>query len=154
MVKDDLFLNNLGEYCIDELKKIGATNSEVIVAHSISEDMLQRNGKIEEVVRSEDISIGLTAYIGQKKSSISSSNLTKNNIKQAIIRCYEMAKNTPEDKYCGLPKNNNLEKDHIDLDLFDNSIISYETKKDYISECESEALEQKKIFKVQMNYCY
>jgi PmbA protein len=57
-----------------------------------------------------------------------------------------MAKNTPEDKYCGLPKNNNLEKDHIDLDLFDNSIISYETKKDYISECESEALEQKKIF--------
>jgi PmbA protein len=108
--------------------------------------MLQRNGKIEEVVRSEDISIGLTAYIGQKKSSISTSNLTKNNIKQAIIRCYEMTKNTPEDKYCGLPKNNNLEKDHIDLDLFDNSIISYEAKKDYISECESEALEQKKIF--------
>ncbi len=33
-------------------------------------------------------------------------------------------------------KNNNLEKDHIDLDLFDNSIISYEAKKDYISECE------------------
>ena len=28
MIKDDLFLNNLGEYCIDELKKIGATNSE------------------------------------------------------------------------------------------------------------------------------
>ena len=90
MLKDNSFLNNLGEYCIDELKKIGATNSEVIVAHSISEDMLQRNGKIEEVVRSEDISIGLTAYIGQKKSSISTSNLTKNNIKQAIIRCYEM----------------------------------------------------------------
>jgi PmbA protein len=146
MLKDNSFINNLGEYCIDELKKIGATNSEVIVAHSISEDMLQRNGKIEEVVRSEDISIGLTAYIGQKKSSISSSNLTKNNIKQAIIRCYEMTKNTPEDKYCGLPKNNNLEKDHIDLDLFDNSIISYEAKKDYISECETEALEQKKIF--------
>jgi PmbA protein len=146
MLKDNSFLNNLGEYCIDELKKIGATNSEVIVAHSISEDMLQRNGKIEEVTRSEDISIGLTAYIGQKKSSISTSNLTKNNIKQAIIRCYEMAKNTPEDKYCGLPKNNNLEKDHIDLDLFDNSIISYEAKKDYISECEAEALGKKKIF--------
>ncbi|MFM7821987.1 MAG: hypothetical protein ACKO8E_04240, partial [Candidatus Fonsibacter sp.] len=60
MVKDDLFLNNLGEYCIDELKKIGSTSSEVIVAHSISDDILQRNGKIEEVTRSEDISIGLT----------------------------------------------------------------------------------------------
>ena len=146
MLKDNSFLNNLGEYCIDELKKIGATNSEVIVAHSISEDMLQRNGKIEEVTRSEDISIGLTAYIGQKKSSISTSNLTKNNIKEAIVRCYEMAKSTPEDKYCGLPENNNIKKDHVDLDLFDNSIISYEAKKNYISECETEALAQKKIF--------
>jgi len=146
MLKDNSFLNNLGEYCIDELKKIGATSSEVIVAHSISEDMLQRNGKIEEVTRSEDISIGLTAYIGQKKSSVSTSNLTKNNIKQAIVRCYEMAKNTPEDKYCGLPKKNNIKKNHVDLDLFDNSIISYNAKKNYISECEAEALAQKKIF--------
>ena len=95
------------------------------MAHSISEEMLQRNGKIEEVTRSEDISIGLTAYIGQKKSSISTSNLTKNNINKAIVRCYEMAKNTPEDKYCGLPENNDLKKDRIDLDLFDNSIISF-----------------------------
>ena len=145
MVKDDLFLNNLGEYCIDELKKIGSTSSEVIVAHSISDDMLQRNGKIEEVTRSEDISIGLTAYIGERKSSISTSNLTKNNIQQAIVRCYEMAKNTPEDKYCGLPESHNIEKDQVDLDLFDDSIISFETKKDYISQCEAEALEQKKI---------
>jgi len=145
MVKDDLFLNNLGEYCIEELKKIGSTSSEVIVAHSISDDMLQRNGKIEEVTRSEDISIGLTAYIGERKSSISTSNLTKNNIQQAIIRCYEMAKNTPEDKYCGLPESHNIEKDQVDLDLFDDSIISFETKKDYISQCEAEALEQKKI---------
>ncbi|NCU50652.1 MAG: hypothetical protein EBX29_02625, partial [Candidatus Fonsibacter lacus] len=146
MLKDNSFLNNLGSYCIDELKKIGTTSSEVIVAHSISEEMLQRNGKIEEVTRSEDISIGLTAYIGQKKSSISTSNLTKNNIKQAIVRCYEMAKNTPEDIYCGLPENNDLEKNYIDLDLFDNSIISYEAKKDFISECETEALSHKKIF--------
>ena len=145
MVKDDLFLNDLGEYCIDELKKIGSTSSEVIVAHSISDDMLQRNGKIEEVTRSEDISIGLTVYIGERKSSISTSNLTKNNIQQAIVRCYEMAKNTPEDKYCGLPENHNIEKDQVDLDLFDDSIISFETKKDYISQCEAEALEQKKI---------
>ena len=145
MVKDDLFLNNLGEYCIEELKKIGSTSSEVIVAHSISDDMLQRNGKIEEVTRSEDISIGLTAYIGERKSSISTSNLTKNNIQQAIVRCYEMAKNTPEDKYCGLPESHNIEKDQVDLDLFDDSIISFETKKDYISQCEAEALEQKKI---------
>lgn len=57
-----------------------------------------------------------------------------------------MAKNTPEDKYCGLPENNGLEKDHVDLDLFDNSVISYEAKKNYISECEAEALAQKKIF--------
>ena len=39
-----------------------------------------------------------------------------------------------------------LEKNYIDLDLFDNSIISYEAKKEFISECETEALSHKKIF--------
>ena len=146
MLKDSSFLNNLGEYCIDELKKIGTTNSEVVVGHSISEDMLQRNNKIEEVTRSEDISIGLTAYINQKKSSISTSNLTKDNIKKAIVRCYEMAKNTPEDQYCGLPQDQFLDKDSNNLDLFDDSIIPYENKKNYVSECEHEALVQEKIF--------
>ena len=57
-----------------------------------------------------------------------------------------MAKNTPEDKYCGLPEDNDVKKDHIDLDLFDNSTISFEAKKNYISECEAEALAQKKLF--------
>ena len=146
MLKDSSFLNNLSEYCIDELKKIGTTSSEVVVGHSISEDMLQRNNKIEEVTRSEDISIGLTAYIDQKKSSISTSNLTKDNIKKAIVRCYEMAKNTPEDQYCGLPQDQFLDKDSNNLDLFDDSIIPYENKKNYVSECEHEALGQEKIF--------
>jgi PmbA protein len=146
MLKENSFLDNLGDYCINELKKVGATQSEVIIGHSISEDMMQRNGKIEEVIRSEDISVGLTAYIGQKKSSISTSNLTKENIHKAIVRCYEMAKNTPEDKYCGLPEINTTDKKEIDLELFDESIIPYEVKKNYISECETAALEQKKIF--------
>jgi len=38
-----------------------------------------------------------------------------------------------------------LRKDHVDLDLFDNSLISYEAKKNYISECEAEALAEKNI---------
>ncbi len=38
-----------------------------------------------------------------------------------------------------------LKKIIVDLDLFDNSIISFEAKKNYISECEAEALAQKKI---------
>ena len=40
-----------------------------------------------------------------------------------------MAKNTPEDKYCGLPESCNTEKNQVDLNLFDNSTISFETKK-------------------------
>ncbi len=56
-----------------------------------------------------------------------------------------MAKNTPEDKYCGLPESYNTEKNQVDLDLFDNSTISFETKKNYISQCEAEALAQNKI---------
>jgi PmbA protein len=133
----------LAAIVLNEPKKIGKRGQQalkVIVAHSISEENVAK--EIEKLKRLQHAKIfsiqGLTAYIGQKEIfSISTSNSTKSNIKQAIVRCYEMAKNTPEDIYCGLPENNDLEKNYIDLDLFDNSIISYEVKKDFISECET-----------------
>ena len=145
MIKDKQYLDDIGEFCLQELKKIGTTAAEVIVAHSISDEILRRNRKIEEVNRSEDIGISLTAYIDKKKSNISISNLNKTKIKQAIERCYDMAKNTPEDVYCGLPDPKVFFKNEKNLDLFDEKIISFEKKKNYLSECEDEALKNQKV---------
>ena len=49
--------------------------------HSISETVNFRNKKLDESDRSDNLGVTLTTYIGKKKSSISSSNLSEDNIK-------------------------------------------------------------------------
>ena len=56
-------------------KKLGATDSSIVVSNSISETVNFRNKKLDESNRSDNLGIGITTYIEKKKSSISSSNL-------------------------------------------------------------------------------
>ena len=75
MVKDQEFLEKKASYCLGLAKKLGATESSVIVNNSVSETVNFRNKKLDESNRSDDLGISITTYIGKKKSSISSSNL-------------------------------------------------------------------------------
>ena len=80
MVKDQEYLENKASYCLDLAKKLGATDSSVVVNNAISETVNFRNKKLDESNRSDDLGIDITTYIGKKKSSISSSNLSEDNL--------------------------------------------------------------------------
>ena len=97
MFKDQDYLKKTASFCIDSAKKIGATDSSVTVMHNISETVNFRNKKLDESDRSDNLGIILTTYIGKKKSSISSSNLNQDNIKNLLERCIDTTKITPED---------------------------------------------------------
>ena len=94
MVKDQDYLEKKDSYCLDLSKKLGATNASVIVSNSISETVNFRNKKLDESNRSDNLAIGITTYIGKKKSSISSSNLLKENLETLIKKCIETTKNS------------------------------------------------------------
>ena len=74
MIKDQEYLSEKASYCLDLAKKLGATDSSVVVSNSISESVNFRNKKLDESNRSDNHAIGITTYIGKKKSSISSSS--------------------------------------------------------------------------------
>ena len=105
MVKDQEFLETKASYCLGLAKKLGATDSSVIVKNSISETVNFRNNKLDESNRSDDLGLSITTYIGKKKSSISSSNLLDDNLNILIEKCVEATKNTPEDEFNSLPDN-------------------------------------------------
>ena len=71
MVKDQEFLEKKALYCLGLAKKLGATQSSVVVNNSVSETVNFRNKKLDESNRSDDLGINITTYIGKKKSSIS-----------------------------------------------------------------------------------
>ena len=128
MVKDQEFLKKKASYCLGLAKKLGATESSVVVKNSVSETVNFRNKKLDESNRSDDLGISITTFIGKKKSSISSSNLLNDNLKILIEKCVETTKKTPEDEFNSLPDKDLLATNIKDLNLYDDDHIKNDKK--------------------------
>ena len=87
MIRDQEFLRDIASYCIENSKKLGATDVGVKVIHSVSENVSFRNKKLDESNRADSFAVNLTTYIEKKKSSINSSDLSKSNLEKLIERC-------------------------------------------------------------------
>ena len=152
MIKDQEYLSEKASYCLDLAKKLGATDSSVVVSNSISESVNFRNKKLDESNRSDNLAIGITTYIGKKKSSISSSNLLKENLDTLIEKCIETTKNTPEDEFNSLPDIDLLAKELKDLNLYDDTHIKNENKIEYLERLEASASSDKKIVNTESSF--
>jgi PmbA protein len=152
MIKDQEYLSKKASYCIDLAKKLGATDSSIVVSNSISETVNFRNKNLDESNRSDNLGIGITTYIGKKKSSISSSNLLNDNLNILIEKCIESTKNTPEDEYNSLPEKGLLAKEVDDLNLYDDTHIKNENKIEYLNRLEVSASKDKKIVNTESSF--
>ena len=63
MIKDQEYLSEKASYCLDLAKKLGATDSSVVVSNSISESVNFRNKKLDESNRSDNLAIGITTCL-------------------------------------------------------------------------------------------
>ena len=152
MVKDQEYLEKKASYCLDLAKKLGTTDAEVNVGSSVSETVNFRNKKLDESNRSDNLGIDITTYIGKKKSSISSSNLLKDNLNILIKKCVETTKNTPEDEFNALPDKDLLAKEVKELNLYDESHIENDDKINYLSRLEVSASRDKKIVNTESSF--
>jgi len=152
MIKDQEYLKSKASYCLDLAKKLGATDASVTIGNSISETVNFRNKVLDESNRSDSLAMGIETYIGKKKSSISSSNLSNENLKILIEKCYETTKITPEDEFNSLPDKELLAKNIKDLNLYDQSHIENDKKIDYLEELEEVASIDKKIINTESSF--
>ena len=152
MVKDQVFLEKKASYCLDLAKKLGATESSVIVSNSISETVNFRNKKLDESNRSDNLGIDITTYVGKKKSSISSSNLLNENLNILLEKCIEITKNTPEDEFNSLPDRDLLAKEVKDLNLYDDTNLKNDHKIDYLKKLEASAAFNEKIINTESSF--
>ena len=152
MVKDQNYLENKASYCLDLARKLGASDSSVIVSNSISETVNFRNRNLDESNRSDDLSINITTFINKKKSSISSSNLSHENIKILIEKCVETTKNTPEDEFNSLPDKDLMAKEVKDLNLYDDTHMNNDKKIEYLKQLENFASEDKRVVNTESSF--
>ena len=152
MIKEQDFLKDIASYCIENSKKLGATEVGVKVIHSVSENVSFRNKKLDESNRSDSFAINLTTYIDKKKSSINSSDLSKSNLEKLIERCIDATKITPIDENNSLPDKDLMSKKIEDLKLYDETQYSNDKKIEFLEQVENAASLDDKIVNTESGF--
>ena len=131
---------DIASHFLSEAKKAGAQSADVLIAVGMSTNVDVRNGALELAERSEGIDLGLRVFIGKKQAIVSGSDGRSDTITAMAERAIAMAREAPDDPYCGLADPEQFAKDW-DLSAYDLYDPSDEPEADYLQEeaCKMEA---------------
>ncbi len=116
-------LENLTKDLLAAAQKAGADAADAIAVSGDSQSIEVLNGKLEHAERAEGVDIGLRVLIGQRQASVSASDIRPETLAEMAERAVAMAKEAPEDPYCGLADPDRLarDRDAAALELVDPS---------------------------------
>jgi PmbA protein len=101
-----------------EAKKQGATTAEAGVSSDAGLSVTVRLGEVETVEHTRDNGLGVTVYIGQRKGSASTSDLSPQAVKDTVKAACNIARYTTEDDCAGLAAPELMATELPDLDLY------------------------------------
>jgi PmbA protein len=99
-------------------KKLGASDAGAEASEGTGLSVSARMGKLENVERNRDKSLGITVYIGKKRGNASTSDFSVKAIEQTVQAAYDIARFTAEDPVAGLPDPQDVATTYPDLDMF------------------------------------
>lgn len=102
-------------------KKLGASDAGAEVSEGAGLSVSVRKGKLENVERNRDKSLGVTVYLGQCRGNASTSDFSPASLQQTVQAAYDIARFTAADPMAGLPDEQDLalgKASKRDLDLF------------------------------------
>ncbi len=128
-------------FILDESRRQGATDCEVIVSHNTGLSVGVRQGEVETVEFNRDQGFGITLYAGQRKGSASTSDTSDEAIKAAVEAALAIARHASEDTYSGLAAAELMAQELPDLDLYHPWELNAEQAIERALACEAAALE-------------
>jgi PmbA protein len=123
-------------------KALGASDAGVEVSEGAGLTVSVRKGRLENVERNRDKSIGVTVYLGQRRGNASSSDFSRPAIEQMVRAAYDIARFTAEDPAAGLPDEGDLASPAQaarDLDLCHAWDIDADAARELALRCEAAA---------------
>ena len=99
----------------------GASDAATEVSEGSGLSVSVRRGRLENVERNRDKSLGVTVFVGQRRGNASSSDFSRAALEQTVKAAYDIARFTAEDPAAGLPDAEDLAtaaEAARDLDLF------------------------------------
>ncbi len=110
---------DLAASVIDKARSAGAEHAEAMVIESRSLSLAYRNGKQEQLNRSEAIELGLRVFHGKRQAIVSTSDLQPRSLAELAERAVSMARVVPEDPFCGLAEPDQLAGHGNGIDIFE-----------------------------------
>ncbi|MEQ9557634.1 MAG: TldD/PmbA family protein [Rhodospirillales bacterium] len=104
---------------IGKAEALGADAADAVFVRSASLSLSQRLGNPEDLMRSEDNDLGLRVFVGKRQAVVSSSDMSDSALDELADRAVAMARNVPEDAFCGLADPDQLATELADIDDFD-----------------------------------
>ncbi len=131
---------NLVDSALVHSKKLGATDAAAEASEGTGLSVSARLGKLENVERNRDKSLGVTVYVGKRRGNASTSDFSEAAIQQTVQAAYDIARFTAEDPVAGLPDLQDVATSYPDLDLFHPWVINSEQALELALQCEDAAL--------------
>src|SRR5690606_12325351 len=95
-------LEALAGRLLDAARAAGAEAADAIVVAGDSLSIEVRNGALEQAERAEGIDLGLRVLLGRRQACVSASDTRAATIAAMAERAVAMAREAPEDPWCGL----------------------------------------------------
>jgi PmbA protein len=111
-------LESLVADCLEEASRQGATGAEAGVSVESGLSVTARLGEVETVEHHRSRGLGLTVYIGRRKGSASTSDLSRAAMRETVAAACRIARHAAEDEYAGLPDPDLLATEFPDLDVY------------------------------------
>lgn len=119
-------IQNIVEDVLALAKKKGATQAEASMSKVQGIAVSSRLKEVETVEFTNDGGLGITIYVGQKKGSASTADLSPAALQLTVEKAIEIAKHTSDDDCSGLADKDLMAFDFPDLDLFHSSELDTE----------------------------
>ena len=110
-------LTALLEQSLALARSAGATEADVGISVDTGLSVTVRLGEVETLEYQRDRGMGITAYVGKKKGSATTGDLSMGAIADTVRKAVSIAKFTAADDCAGLPDPETLAREMPDLDL-------------------------------------
>ena len=104
-------LDALTKALLKAARDAGAEAADAIAVAGDTQSIEVRNGALEQAERAEGVDIGLRVLIGHRQAHVSASDTSARTIEEMAARAVAMAREAPEDLWCGLADPDQLARD-------------------------------------------
>ncbi len=114
-----LDLLDLLDHLVRRARAAGADAADAMAVDTVSQSAASRFGALERVNRAESARLGLRILIGRRQAVVSATDHGAETLAALVERAVAMARQVPEDPFCGLAEPETLAAGWPDLDLLD-----------------------------------